>query len=88
MKVALATGLKIVILDSKVFSTSSKMPSGHLMRITVVGLFDVFEVGNFNVAEAEKAKAKEKEADADSAPFAKAKEAKEKVKARGEVFME
>ena len=87
MKVSLVTGLKIVRQDMKAFSNSSKMLSGFLMKMNTVGLYDVFEVGNFNVADAAKAKAKAKvmEADADSDPSEKEKA---KAEAKDGVFME
>ena len=87
MKVPLVTGSKIVRLDMKAFSNSSKMLSGLVMKMNTVGLCDVFEVGGFSVADAEKAKAKEMEADADS-DLSEKEKAKEKAEAKDVVFME
>ena len=84
MKVALATGMKIVRQDMKVFSINSKMPSGCSMNMTTAGLCDVSEVGSFNEAKAaEKAKAKVTQDDADSELSEKGKEEKAKAGEKG-----
>ena len=85
MKVFLVTGSKMIKQDTKVFSNSSMMLSGFLMKMNIAGLFDVFEVGSFSVAAAAKAKAKVMEADADSDLSEKEKA---KAEAKDGLFME